>query len=360
MRHWSIFSVAIVSVWVGCKDPETVQSYRIEKSKSGLSDFDDPAGDPPSRQAVTSANSENQGQDRMVVGIANRPDATWYFKIVGPVDRVTSSQPLWMGFLEKIRFGNDGKPVWDLPQGWTVGGPAPMRFATLIMDSTQPPLEIRISSLGPDQDSLSNVNRWRRQLQLPAIAESELALQTIENVDGNMDLFDASGSMGNSAMVPPFAGQAAQQPLVQKSPVQSVKHDAPTGWDLGRTSSIVKARLRKVEGEKSAMISVTDLPASANRWAPNVKRWADEVGLEESVDSLAAGTEEVTVDGMTGNRIRLVNMKDRERNATIGVMVVRGDSAWFFKLTGSRDLVIASEKDFDEFLKSFRFESNRP
>ena len=360
MRHWSILLVASLGIWIGCKDPETVQSYRIEKSKSGLSDFDDPVDAQPPRQTNASDSSETQVQDRMVVGIANRPEATWYFKIVGPVARVTSASPQWMAFLEKVRFGDDGKPVWDLPQGWTMGGPAPMRFATLVMDPAQPPLELRISSLGPDQDSLSNVNRWRRQLQLPAIEASGLTLQSIKNADGNLELFDAVGSMGSSAMVPPFAGRATGQPPVQQSPVPSVKHDTPEGWESGRTSSIVKARLRKTEGEDSVMISVTDLPASANRWPPNVKRWANEVGLDESVDNLAAGTEEATVDGLTGKRIRLVNMKDDEKNATIGVMVVRGGSAWFFKLTGSRDLVIASEKDFDEFLKSFRLESNRP
>ena len=36
-------------------------------------------------------------------------------------------------------------------------------------------------------------------------------------------------------------------------------------------------------------------------------------------------------------------------------MVTRGDTIWFFKLTGDRDLVAAQRDKFQSFLKSLRF-----
>lgn len=360
MKRWAVLlTVTTCGLW-GCKDPETIESYRIEKSKSGLSNFDKVWGAASSETAASSTSPSGVVKDRMVVAIANRPDATWYFKITGPVDTVTATESQWRSFLEKISFSQQGTPQWELPDGWAVGGAAPMRFATLVIKPDQPPLELRVSRLGPNQDPVSNVNRWRKQLQLPDISAANMNLATIDNPSTELELFDEQGVSGSSGMTAPFSGQSGSRPLVQKLPSSSAEFVTPAGWEKGRTSSIVKARLLKTDGEQSAQISVTEMPAAANHWLPNAKRWADEIGIVDSQLDLDSLTSQVTVDGLAGKRIRLVDPSGEGTKATIGLMIVRGDSAWFFKLTGNRDLVKQSEKDFDEFLESYRFEAQSP
>lgn len=347
-------------VMSGCKDPETIESYRIEKSKSGLSNFDKVGGPASSETAASPARPSGMVKDRMVVAIANRPDATWYFKITGPVDAVTATESQWRPFLDKISFNQQGTPQWELPDGWAVGGAAPMRFATLVIKPEQPPLELRVSRLGPNQDPVSNVNRWRKQLQLPDISAASMNLTTIDNPNVKLELFDEQGVAGSSGMTAPFSGRNASRPLVQKRPSSSAEFVTPAGWEEGRASSIVKARLLKTDGEQSAQISVTEMPAAANQWLPNAERWAGEIGIDDSQLDLDSLTDQVTVDGLDGKRIRLVDPSGEGTKATIGLMIVRGDSAWFFKLTGNRDLVKQSEKDFNEFLESYRFEAQSP
>ncbi|MCH2183551.1 MAG: hypothetical protein MK108_16250 [Mariniblastus sp.] len=355
---WLMFAGGF-GLLLGCKDPESIASYRIEKSRSGLGQFDQVRPAPAGDTTTDVVDAAEQGVDRMVVAIANRPEATWYFKITGPVDLVTSTEPQWRVFLEQVRFSAEGNPEWDVPEGWSVGATAPMRFATLVIQR-EPELELRVSRLGPNQDSLSNVNRWRKQLQLSDTTAADLNLGEIENPAGSMELFDEEGRFQSSRMTAPFAGGNVTRPPVRQPPSGSAKLVVPDGWEEGRTSSIVKARLLKTDGDQSAQISVTELPAAANRWLPNAQRWAGEIGMDESVEELEALTREATVDGLPGKRIRLVNPTDEGARATIGLMVVQGDAAWFFKLTGDRDLVKKSEEDFDAFLRSYRFEMPRP
>ncbi len=360
MRRWAVILIVTICGVSGCKDPDTIESYRIEKSKSGLSNFDKVLGPASSETAASPARPSGMVKDRMVVAIANRPDATWYFKITGPVDAVTATESQWRPFLDKISFNQQGAPQWELPDGWTVGAAAPMRFATLVINPEPPPLELRVSRLGPNQDPVSNVNRWRKQLQLPDISAASMNLATMDNPNVKLELFDEQGVSGSSGMSAPFSGPNASRPLVQKRPSSSAEFVTPAGWEEGRTSSIVKARLLKTDGEQSVQISVTEMPAAANRWLPNAKRWAGEIGIDDSQLDLDSLTSQVTVDGLAGKRIRLVDPSGEGTKATIGLMIVRGDSAWFFKLTGNRDLVKQSEKDFNEFLNSYRFETQSP
>ncbi len=65
--------------------------------------------------------------------------------------------------------------AWDLPHGWTERPGEGMRFATLIADPTEPPLEVRVTPLGRiAEDPLANINRWRGQIGLEPITDDEI------------------------------------------------------------------------------------------------------------------------------------------------------------------------------------------
>ncbi|TXT22045.1 MAG: hypothetical protein FD138_3793, partial [Planctomycetota bacterium] len=48
--------------------------------------------------------------------------------------------------------------------------------------------------------------------------------------------------------------------------------------------------------------------------------------------------------------------RSKKPSCTIGVIVPRGDSAWFFKLTGDVELAQREKANFEAFVQSVKFE----
>jgi hypothetical protein len=304
--------------------------------------------------------------DRMIVGIYELESATWFFKILGPIQQVTKSEGEWKPFLQGVTFEN-GEPQWELPPGWKTAEDKPMRFATLEIGDFNPPLELAISSLSANQDRLLNTNRWRGQLGLAALDAARLDenLNRLDSLENNLMLFDATGKSSGD-MLPPFAGAGStnRQPGLPESAVSSrrdseVRFDTPDGWEKGRTSGMVPVRLQRNSGEKTAQITVITLPAAANEWEPNAKRWASEIGLSAlTTDELTKLTSPIEVDGSNGKLLNLLDVQTGSGNATIAGMVKRNGTAWFLKLTGDKELVTESEAAFRAFLGTLKFPGN--
>jgi hypothetical protein len=340
-------------VLTGCRTEDPIVRHEIPKDRSGLDHLRQSASQADQGSLVVSTvASDSTEQDRMVVALAMRDDATWFFKINGPVSRINETEDQWLSFLKRVSFDDDGKPIWKLPEGWKVGNQKPMRFATLIIDSGKPQVELAISSLSAGQDLLLNVNRWRGQLGLDSTDEKALknSLSFVQADGQKLTLFDETGKMSGS-MMPPFARAGGTSQTASDSAGGKVRYVVPEGWQAGRPSPFLKARFSRTEGEQSAQISVSSLPAAANKWLPNAKRWAGQVGMSSLSESeLAERTSEITVDEHEGKLIRLVPEEAKQENATIAVMVKKGANAWFFKLTGDRKIVDASDEALMDFL----------
>ncbi len=87
--------------------------------------------------------------------------------------------------------GNQPAPEglkYKTPEGWTVKPNSPFRLASLDVIDGDRKCDVSVSSLGPDQPVLENVNRWRGQIKLPAAAENELQLKPIKcgGADGSL------------------------------------------------------------------------------------------------------------------------------------------------------------------------------
>ena len=294
----------------------------------------------------------------MVVGLVERPDAMWFFKILGPVDQVNLAEPVWREFFGKLKFDEGGKPAWELPDGWSNGRSSSMRFATLNLNKTTPPLEMSISSLGPNQSLLDNVNRWRGQLGLDPVQQDELKLNSSDFDGGSMRIFEEVGmasSMGGGPMMRP----QNRPPMVPDTPTPNsagIKVDPIDGWEVGPSSNIVKARFLKKDGDKKAQVTVVEMAAEFNEWGANVDRWVSELGIEAlSKDEIAARTSTVNLDGVPAQQVRLV--EDDIEKATIAIMATKGNSAWFIKLSGDHALVKETESQFEKFLTSIKFQN---
>lgn len=364
-RCWPLFVLLVLSQ-VACDEPPEIRQYRVEKSRSDLGDMGLIV--PPSATAQNPA-APKSVPSRMVVAIAERDDATWFFKLTGPIAAVASLESNWTALLAGISFGDDGRPDWGTAEGWEVGPDKPMRTATLLRDvENEGQVELSISSLGPNQDLLLNVNRWLGQLGNPTIKQDELDLETLETAGGKMKMFDSTGELatgsgmgmmrsgmgmgGNMGMKLP----GMQNPAVQPPGETELAFDVPAGWTKGSSNSIVKVRLRKGDKETSPQITVTQLLAGANKWIPNAQRWAQQADMDDSEAAVKELSSELTVDDLAGDKIRLIPEDESKPYGLVGIMVVRGELAWFFKLIGDREQVIACEADFDSFINSFRFQ----
>lgn len=240
-----------------------------------------------------------------------------------------------------------------------------MREATYLVPETSPPLEVVVSKLPGKQSLLLNANRWLGQINLPPTTADNVDeyFTSQSNTAGTYLLFDQTGS-GSGQMSPPFAGNnrsgnAPAAPFASgaENAPPKLTFETPAGWNKVETSGIVSGRLNKIDGDAKAQITLIDLPASANEWGPNALRWAGQVGLESlTEEQLAERTSEITVDGVTG---KLIDLIDNDSNGTDGMlagMVKHKGSAWFLKIMGDKQLVDQSRDEFLQLLDSIRFQ----
>lgn len=360
-----VLLVVATAFTTGCTPEPEIVRHSIPKSRSGLDEL-------RAKQTAKNAPKSAPTTTRMSVAMFDQPDATWYVKIVGPAELVDATENQWRPFFDKIKF-EDGKPTWELPKDWKVSGPKPMRFETLVIGDYQPPLEVAISSLGPNQDLLLNVNRWRvQQLGLPPATPDnvEAMVEKKKSEFTEYMIFDALGT-GSGRMTPPFAGggapfagggapfsgnaSATPSSGARRGPDSPLTYKAPDGWTEGKASSIVHARLKTKASDATAQITIIELTPN-NEWDPNVERWAKEVGMEGlSQEQFAERTKDISVDGITGQLVDLVDLESENPNGTIAGMFKHQGSAWFLKLTGDKQLVNESRETFDKFIDSIQF-----
>jgi hypothetical protein len=307
----------------------------------------------------------------MVTAIAALPSATWFFKAVGPVEDMEAVLPSLTSFFQSVRFDAQGKPEYTPLANWKKGAARPGRYETLLLGPGEPPsVELAISELGPNQDLTSNVNRWRRdQLGLSALDETAAreSLKSLAYQGGEFLLFDEIG-MYRGGMGGPMSGAAtpansAALPTADKTTTPKVASEtapppidfvAPAGWTQLPNPMFAAVRFERVDGDKKAAISVSEMNPSLNPWETALGSWLEELELP-GLDAAQVGPfiSEVTIDGQTGKQIRLL-IPDATK-AIIAARVEQGGRAWFVKLAGEKSLVENSQGDLTAFIESIRF-----
>jgi hypothetical protein len=378
----------------GCGDAERIRSYTVAKEAA-----------PAAATASAPAAAETgEATDRMLVAIlpAGGQNQAWFFKVVGPLAVVDQRAEEITNFFAGIRFDESGRARWTLPSGWKEDPPREMRAATFWVPTQDKPLEISVTTLpwrGTTEELVSNVNRWRGQLQLPPIESSGLAETTRELDAGGakLTLVDLRGRFQGSGMAAPFApfaggaggpGRGAPNAADQlpaghppidvsggsphgtrpgaASDADLPTFTAPSSWQQRKPSSTMrKAEFALADGDKQAVVTLIDFPANAGPMIAdpleNVNMWRQDLGLGRiEKAALAEVVESIEIDGKPAHVTRLIAdasepAQSPADRATLAAMVTVGDRVWFVKMTGSRELVAAQEDAFKSFLKSFRF-----
>jgi hypothetical protein len=143
----------------------------------------------------------------MLAAVVLQADRAWFFKTVGPESRIGGQADAFRSLMKSVHFA-EGKPQWTLPAGWRQKGESGMRFATLEFGPADNPRELTVIPLPiPPGDPLpyvlSNVNRWRQQMNLDPLAAAELDQQT-EKIELDGATAVAVNLRGNAA--PPGMG----------------------------------------------------------------------------------------------------------------------------------------------------------
>lgn len=392
-------AAAVVSLVAGgCYKTEPIRTYSAPKESAPVAKQEAPAATP------------GEPTDRMLAAILPVGGQAYFFKVMGPIPAVEKHEKAINEFFAAIRVGDDGKPKWQVPNGWQEGASKPMRMATLEIPGDGKPLEVAISALpwpGNEEAMLSNVNRWRKQLQLPEVDAAHVGENSREIKIGDkpMTIVDLRGRAGSSGMMPPFAGGAggsapmlpgagggqmpaghppidggaaagtppAASPHGAASPqdtppatasVPLPKFTAPADWKEEPATGMRRAAFTIGGGGKTGgLVTLSNFPLIKDSMIDdplqNLNMWRSAVGMPPATaDDLPKVSEKTEIDGKPATFVRVFPDAPAEGGqAVLAAMVTTGDQVWFFKLLGDRGLVVAQEAAFKNFLKSVHFDA---
>jgi hypothetical protein len=299
-------------------------------------------------------------EQRLLAAIVPQGDRTWFFKLVGPTATIGKLTDPFDQFIHSIRFDEGAEISWKLPDGWEQHPGTASRYATIHIDADDQHLDLTVVPLGRDAGSLlDNVNRWRGQMGLNPVGESDLAQLTRESKLEDINVTFVDMRVGGATMPPghPPVGSTAGHAPGRGTPL---KYTVPEGWKEVPSQSAFRVASFEVAADgKRADVSVSPLSGAAGGVLANVNRWRDQIGLPPTDDlKLQNELREIEVAGAPAKLIELVGPESAgdNRQSILGVMLERGNQTWFFKMTGSADLVAQQHAAFEAFVRSVRFE----
>jgi len=198
--------MALLSM-IGCDSDEQISRYQVPKEETLL------AENRAERENAADAAATETRPARMLVAMLPRQMTTWFIKLVGPVDDIKELKPTFLKFIDTVQFENE-EPTWQLPANWTESlSTVSFRYKTINIPATDDhkPLEITVSKLNSESGDkpefvLPNLNRWRGQLNLPAVTMAELDRHYEKSEEHGITrlIFDLTGQQ-SSRPRPPFA-----------------------------------------------------------------------------------------------------------------------------------------------------------
>ncbi len=311
--------------------------------------------------------------------------------------------------------------VWTLPEGWRQEpGTDGITMFRLIPPDAPGNFAVTVTRLGMDLSRdpamlLSNINRWRGQINLPPIDGSQVA-PLLSDIDSEAPgiLIDLPGPFdpgGNSNEPDPLAqriltalfldgsgtwfikahadqvtvsryeaayrqliasvrpaGESATPSAQQASrPTGSdgnartfqsrgIAGEVPPGWREVAGSSMRLASFVVGDGERKVDIAITAFPGDVGGLLANINRWRGEVGLPPVESAEQQSSMPLTILGTTSTLFQFVAPgDDPNRPNSIVCMVPRGRLTYFIKMMGPRAMVEQQIEPFQDFLRSLRF-----
>jgi hypothetical protein len=260
----------------------------------------------------------------------------------------------------------------------------------------------------------ANVNRWRSQLGLEAVAAEEMKklAQSIEIAGQPGELYEMSGKASGSdeptrilgaiqhregmawffkmtgedqlvaqqkaAFIqflkslklaapqvaglppshPPIGGSSAPAQATTAAPSNEGKPNwqVPAGWREVPGGQFLVAKFNLAgEGNAQAAVNVSRSTGDGGGLLANVNRWRQQLGLSSLSEAELATS--VTSVEVAGGKATLVDMRGTDARTAqparvIGAVVSRSGQTWFYKLMGDSKLVGNQKEAFTQFVQS--------
>lgn len=295
-----------------------------------------------------------------------------------------------------------GELVWRVPTAWRPKAPSSMRRASYeVGEGPGPFADLAVTAFpGVVGGDLANINRWRGQLDLPPIAEADLAeaLQSLSTGGLAIRVADLTGGSADNpqrmlgAIVPyggatwffkltgPAAVVGAEQPrfmaflatlapvgpgqpaaavappseaITASAAVPDLHWAAPAHWATQPAAALRKATFI-IPGPTgtSAELAVTAFPGAVGGELANVNRWRGQLQLPPLDEAGLAGTvTRLTVHGLPVAVVEFGGGPGGSKRL-VGAMVPHAGATWFFKLTGDDVAVATVKSEFLSFLQT--------
>jgi hypothetical protein len=188
--------VLIVNMWRKSVGQSELSSEEVAKQLQPV-DIGDEAG---KMFDVTGIPESGKRPARILTAMVHRPDASWFFKLAGDQELVEAQKPAFVTFLKSIKFTaapmTEPSPApsetaaassqWKTPANWKAVTPGPMQTAKFAVPEKNSAKADVTVSIFPNSTGgmLANVNRWRNQIGLPPVTESDLP-QLVKPLDEN-------------------------------------------------------------------------------------------------------------------------------------------------------------------------------
>lgn len=326
------------------------------------------------RPEVTSYTVQNVAGERPPVAAARREPAAggqaWFFKLLGKQQTVQAAADPFAQLMASVRFDASGAPTWETPAGWNERKESGLRFATLVQDGSEPPLEIAVSSLAsddPEGDAYlkSNIDRWRGQVGLEPYegddwkqrAEKAGEVREASTATGRFVLVQLNGKdkAGEAvtmlaAIVPRPASSGSVAPTAAPFATEdgaTPTYTAPAEWTSAPPRQFQTALWKVSQGDQTLEVSLSQ---SGGSMEMNLQRWRTQVGPDPG-GATEPAAESIMVGGAAGTRVEL---KGAEKTI-VGVIVPQGGASWFFKMMGPAVLVEQERGRFDAFVASVKW-----
>ncbi len=289
---------------------------------------------------------------------------------------------------------------WSAPAAWPVKPATAMRKGSYAVGGEgTAAADLAITAFPGDVGGdLANINRWRGQLGLAPIPESELdamftkltanglTLKIVDLAGGGQRMlgamvphagatwffkltgpdavvaqargayFDFLQTIRPAAATPPVAVAApdmASSPVIQASGPGLI-WTAPPHWQAKPATSMRKATYAMTGPDgASGEIAVTAFPGDVGGELANVNRWRGQLQLPPiAAADLPTAVTRITVNGLPVTLVDLTGGLAGAPVRLLGAMVPAGGSTWFFKFTGPPALVAAEQPAFLAFVQT--------
>ena len=308
------------------------------------------------------------------------------------------------------------KLKYTVPDGWQEKAPSEMRVASFGISENGKNADVSVIPLGGMAGGdLPNVNRWRGQVGLQPLADTDLQhlAEKVEIAGQPADLYDMAGTdqrivgvifhrddatwffkmTGDADLVekqkPAFVsflksfqfGEPAAPSTMDLSKLPE-GHPAIPGMDAGNATPpatdagniptwtvpdgwqpaplsqflIAKFSITAADGAQAA-VNVSSLAGDGGGLTANVNRWRGQLDLAPLADADLANLPTIDVSGGTATLIDISGTDGRTGKPArlVGVVLPSGGQTWFYKLMGDESVVAQQKDAFTKFIQLAKY-----